>query len=31
MRGEEVLRERRFYLGSDKDHTIYEGEAVGMI
>jgi len=31
MRGEEVLRERRFYLGSDKDHTVYEGEAVGMI
>jgi hypothetical protein len=25
MRGEEVLRERRFYLGSNKDHTIYEG------
>ncbi|KAG2073156.1 hypothetical protein BDR04DRAFT_1116506 [Suillus decipiens] len=31
MDREEVLRERRFYLGSDKDHTAYEGEVVGMI
>ncbi|KAG2032022.1 hypothetical protein BDR03DRAFT_834363, partial [Suillus americanus] len=31
MNGEEVLRERKFYLGSDKGHTVYEGEAVGMI
>jgi hypothetical protein len=31
MEGERVVRERRFHLGSDKEHTVYEGEAVGMI
>ncbi|KAG1788665.1 uncharacterized protein HD556DRAFT_1244907, partial [Suillus plorans] len=31
MDGERVIRERRFHLGSDKAHTVYEGEIVGMI
>lgn len=31
MEGERILRERRFHLGNDKTHTVYEGEVVGMI
>jgi len=31
MRGEEVVREKRFHLGSDKEHAVYEGELIGMI
>ncbi|OAX34215.1 ribonuclease H-like protein, partial [Rhizopogon vinicolor AM-OR11-026] len=31
MRGDVVVREKRFHLGSDKEHTVYEGELVGMI
>ncbi|KAH7903835.1 ribonuclease H-like domain-containing protein, partial [Hygrophoropsis aurantiaca] len=31
MRGEEVVRELKFYLGSMKEHTVYEGELVGVI
>ncbi|OAX43629.1 hypothetical protein K503DRAFT_853199 [Rhizopogon vinicolor AM-OR11-026] len=31
MKGEEVVREIRFYLGTDKEHTAYDGEQVGMI
>lgn len=31
MRGEEVIKSRRFYLGKDTEHTVYEGELVGMI
>jgi len=31
MRGEEVVREKRFHLGNDGEHTVYEGELIGMI
>ncbi|KAG1888284.1 hypothetical protein F4604DRAFT_1674658 [Suillus subluteus] len=31
MRGGEVVKEKRFHLGSDREHTVYEGEIVGMI
>jgi len=31
MGGEEEVMERRFYLGTRKEHTVYEGEIVGMI
>jgi ribonuclease HI len=31
MRGDVVVRKRRFHLGSDKEHTVYEGELIGMI
>jgi len=31
MRGEEEVMERRFYLGTREEHTVYEGEIVGMI
>jgi ribonuclease HI len=31
MQGEEVIKSRRFYLGKDTEHTVYEGELVGMI
>jgi len=31
MRGEEVVREKRFHLGNDGEHTIYKGELIGMI
>ncbi|KAG2144123.1 uncharacterized protein EDB93DRAFT_1251723 [Suillus bovinus] len=31
MRGGVMLSERRFYLGKEEDHTVYEAEIVGMI
>ncbi|KAG1733347.1 uncharacterized protein EDB91DRAFT_1011368, partial [Suillus paluster] len=31
MRGAKIVSEKRFHLGSDKDHTVYDGEVVGMI
>ncbi|OAX30731.1 hypothetical protein K503DRAFT_818508, partial [Rhizopogon vinicolor AM-OR11-026] len=31
MRGDEAIRRKRFHLGSEKEHTVYEGELVGMI
>lgn len=31
MEGDEVVDERRFYLGKTEEHTVYEGEIVGMI
>ncbi|KAG1828311.1 hypothetical protein F4604DRAFT_1545230, partial [Suillus subluteus] len=31
MDGERVVGERRFHLGKDKAHTVYEGEVIGMI
>ena len=31
MRGDVVVGEKKFHLGSDKDHMVYEGELVGMI
>jgi ribonuclease HI len=31
MRGDVVVKGKRFHLGSDKEHTSYEGELVGMI
>ena len=31
MRGGEEVMERRFHLGTKKEHTVYEGEIVGMI
>lgn len=31
MRGEEVIGSKRFHLGSDQVHTVYEAELVGMI
>ncbi|KAG1736260.1 hypothetical protein EDD22DRAFT_787550, partial [Suillus occidentalis] len=31
MRGNRVISERRFHLGSEKEHTMYEAEIVGMI
>lgn len=31
MKGERIIRELRFYLGSADKYTVYEGEVVGMI
>ncbi|KAG1876673.1 hypothetical protein DFJ58DRAFT_721136 [Suillus subalutaceus] len=31
MRGGEAVKEKRFHLGNDQEHTVYEGEIVGMI
>lgn len=31
MKNDEIVRERRFHLGSDREHTGYECELVGMI
>ncbi|KAG2045803.1 ribonuclease H-like protein, partial [Suillus hirtellus] len=31
MRNDEIVGERIFYLGSDQEHTVYEGELVGII
>lgn len=31
MRGDAVEKERRFHLGTTEEHTVYEGEIVGMI
>jgi len=31
MRGDEAIRKKRFHLGSEKEHMVYEGELVGMI
>ncbi|KAG2029078.1 ribonuclease H-like domain-containing protein, partial [Suillus americanus] len=31
MRGGEVVKETWFHLGNDQEHTVYEGEIVGMI
>lgn len=31
MEGDEMVDERRLYLGKTKEHTVYEGEVVGMI
>jgi ribonuclease HI len=31
LRNGEVERTKRVYLGSDQEHTVYEGEMVGMI
>jgi len=31
VRGEEMARGKSFHLGSDKEHTVYEGEMIGMI
>lgn len=31
VRGDVVARGKRLHLGSDKEHTVYEGELVGMI
>lgn len=31
MNGNEVIGSKRFHLGSDREHTVYEAELVGMI
>ncbi|KAG2157034.1 hypothetical protein DEU56DRAFT_722086 [Suillus clintonianus] len=31
MKGGEEIDALRFYLGSNEDHTVYEGELVGMV
>ncbi|KAG2746896.1 hypothetical protein P692DRAFT_20690849, partial [Suillus brevipes Sb2] len=31
MRHGEMVKERRFHLGDDQEHTVYEGELIGMI
>lgn len=31
MEGDRMVDERRFYLGKTEEHTVYEGEIVGMI
>ncbi|KAG2741300.1 hypothetical protein P692DRAFT_20680544, partial [Suillus brevipes Sb2] len=31
MEGGRIIRESRFYLGTVDEHTVYEGEVVGMI
>jgi len=31
MRNDEVVRKKRFCLGSNQEHTVYEGKLVGMI
>ncbi|KAG1824556.1 uncharacterized protein BJ212DRAFT_1260835, partial [Suillus subaureus] len=31
MEGERRIRESRFHLGKEEEHTVYEGEIVGMI
>lgn len=31
MRGKQMIREKRFYLGTETQHTVYEAEIIGMI
>ncbi|KAG2065424.1 hypothetical protein BDR04DRAFT_1032850, partial [Suillus decipiens] len=31
MRNREMMKERRFHLGNDQEHRVYEGELIGMI
>jgi ribonuclease HI len=31
MRHGEMVKERQFHLGNDQEHTVYEGELIGMI
>ncbi|OJA11398.1 hypothetical protein AZE42_03955 [Rhizopogon vesiculosus] len=31
MRGDVAVRRKRLYLGSDKEHTVYKAELIGMI
>lgn len=31
MKNGEMVKERRFHLGSDQEHMVYEGEIIGMI
>jgi ribonuclease HI len=31
MRGKRMIRGKRFYLGSETEHTVYEAEMIGMI
>ncbi|KAG2043295.1 hypothetical protein BDR03DRAFT_812345, partial [Suillus americanus] len=31
MRGKQMIREKKFYLGTETQHTVYEAEIIGMI
>ncbi|KAG1890081.1 hypothetical protein F4604DRAFT_1492585, partial [Suillus subluteus] len=31
MKGKQMIRAKRFYLGSETGHTVYEAEIIGMI